>query len=118
VQHAEQRLGLLQIKHVEAFGEPAAERSEQFTSLLPLPLIPPEPRHRFGIDAGSTIIEAIAVSDSIPQPGKIENTINAYQYMIIGNELPQRPASPGRTKRRPRRPSVGARRIAHCIRMT
>ena len=44
-QLVEQRLGLLQIERVEAFGEPAVDRSEQFASLLRLPLIAPEPRH-------------------------------------------------------------------------
>ena len=33
-----------QIERVEAFREPAIDRSEQFASLLPLPLIAPEPR--------------------------------------------------------------------------
>jgi hypothetical protein len=44
-QRVEQRLGFFQIARVEAFGEPAVNRSEQFASLLPLPLIAPEPRH-------------------------------------------------------------------------
>jgi hypothetical protein len=37
--------GLLQIKRVEAFGEPAVDRSEKLASLIPLPLVAPEPRH-------------------------------------------------------------------------
>jgi hypothetical protein len=44
-QLVEQRLGVLQIERVEAFGEPAIDRSEQFANLLRLPLIAPEPRH-------------------------------------------------------------------------
>ena len=39
------RLGLLQIERVEAFGEPAVDRSEKFAGLIPLALIAPEPRH-------------------------------------------------------------------------
>ena len=45
VQLVEQRLGLLQIERVEAFGEPAVDRSENFSGLIPLALIVPEPRH-------------------------------------------------------------------------
>ena len=41
----EQGFGLLQIARVEAFGEPAVDRSKQFASLLRLALITPEPRH-------------------------------------------------------------------------
>ena len=44
-QLVEQRLRLFQIERVEAFGEPAVDRSEQFAGLLRLPLIAPEPRH-------------------------------------------------------------------------
>jgi hypothetical protein len=40
VQIDEQRLGLLQIDSVEAFGEPAADRSQEFASLLQFPLDP------------------------------------------------------------------------------
>ncbi len=45
VQLTEKSLGLLQIERVEALGEPAVDRSEQFASLLRLSLITPEPRH-------------------------------------------------------------------------
>jgi hypothetical protein len=38
----QQRLRLLQIERVEAFREPAVHRSEQFASLLRLPLVTPE----------------------------------------------------------------------------
>src|SRR5215469_4405591 len=38
-------LGLLQIKRIEPFGEPAVDRSEKLASLIPLALIAPEPRH-------------------------------------------------------------------------
>jgi len=48
VQLGEQRLGLLQIERVEAFGEPAVDRREQLASLLRLPLITPKPRHARG----------------------------------------------------------------------
>ena len=44
MQLIEQRLGLLQITRVEAFSEPAVNRSKQFTSLLRLPLVTPETR--------------------------------------------------------------------------
>ena len=44
-QLVEQRLGVLQIERIEAFGEPAIDRSEQFTGFIPLALIAPEPRH-------------------------------------------------------------------------
>ena len=44
-QIVEQCFRLLQIERVEAFGEPAVDRREQFASLLRLPLIAPEPRH-------------------------------------------------------------------------
>jgi hypothetical protein len=47
--------------------------------------------HGISVIDVSTILEAIAVSDFISQPRKIENTFNAHQHMIIGNELPQRP---------------------------
>ena len=43
-QLVEQRLRFLQIKRVEAFGEPAVDRSKQFASLLRLALITPEAR--------------------------------------------------------------------------
>jgi hypothetical protein len=41
VQLVEQGLSFLQIKRVEAFSEPAVDRSKQFASLLRLPLIAP-----------------------------------------------------------------------------
>jgi hypothetical protein len=44
MQFVEQRLGFLQIAHVEAFGEPAIDRSEQLASLLGFALVAPEPR--------------------------------------------------------------------------
>jgi hypothetical protein len=37
----QQRFRLLQVTRVETFSEPAVDRSEQFTSLLRLPLIAP-----------------------------------------------------------------------------
>ena len=43
-----------------------------------------------GINAGPTIVEAIQVGDLISQPRKVENTINAHEHMVIGNELSQR----------------------------
>ena len=43
VQLVEQRLGLLQVERVEAFGEPAEDRSQKFAGLVPLALITPEP---------------------------------------------------------------------------
>src|SRR5262249_36862878 len=43
-QLGKQRLRLLQIERVEPFDEPAADWSEQFASLLPLPLVAPEAR--------------------------------------------------------------------------
>ena len=36
-QPIEQRLGLFQIERVEAFGEPAVDRSEQMAGFFPLP---------------------------------------------------------------------------------
>jgi hypothetical protein len=39
VQFVEQSLGLLQIKRVEALGEPAIDRSEKIAGLIPLVLI-------------------------------------------------------------------------------
>jgi hypothetical protein len=45
VQIIKQRLRLLQVERVEAFGKPAVHRSEQFACLIPLALIAPEPRH-------------------------------------------------------------------------
>ena len=44
-QFLEQGLCLFQIKRVEAFGEPAVDRSEQFARLLRLPLIALQPGH-------------------------------------------------------------------------
>jgi hypothetical protein len=44
VQFFEQRLRLLQIAGIEAFGEPAVDRSKQFASLLRVPLVTPERR--------------------------------------------------------------------------
>ena len=43
-----------------------------------------------GIDAGPTIVEAIQVGDLIPQPRKVEHTIDAHEHMVIRNELSQR----------------------------
>jgi hypothetical protein len=37
-------------------------------------------------DAGPTIVEAIQVGDFIPQPRKVENTIDAHEHMVIRNE--------------------------------
>ena len=45
MQLAEQRLRLLQIERVEAFGEPAVDRSEKIAGLCTPALIAPEPRH-------------------------------------------------------------------------
>ena len=45
VQLVEQRLRLLQIERVEAFGEPAIDRGEKIAGLIPLALIALEPRH-------------------------------------------------------------------------
>ena len=39
----QQRLRLFQIAGLESFSEPAVNRSEQFASLLRLPLVAPEP---------------------------------------------------------------------------
>jgi hypothetical protein len=39
VQLIEQRLGLLQIERIEAFREPAIDRSEEIVGLVPLVLI-------------------------------------------------------------------------------
>jgi hypothetical protein len=43
-QLVEQLLGLFQIERVEAFGEPAIDRSEKIAGLIPLALIAPERR--------------------------------------------------------------------------
>jgi PAS domain-containing protein len=43
-ERVEQRLGLLQIERVEAFGEPAIDRREKIVGLLPLAVIAPKPR--------------------------------------------------------------------------
>ncbi len=42
------------------------------------------------IDAGPTIVEAIAVSDLIAQPRQVENTIDAHEHKFVRNELSQR----------------------------
>ena len=44
-QFIKQRLSLLQIKGIEAFGEPAVDRSEKIAGLYALALVAPEPRH-------------------------------------------------------------------------
>jgi hypothetical protein len=44
-----------------------------------------------GIDAGTTIVEAIQVGDFIPQPRKVENTIDAHEHMVIRNECRSEP---------------------------
>src|SRR6476660_1430533 len=44
----EQRFRFLQIARVEPFSEPAVNRSQQFASLLQLPLIAPKPREACG----------------------------------------------------------------------
>ena len=44
MQLIEQRLGLLQIERVEAFGEPAIDRSEKLAGLIPLALVAPPSR--------------------------------------------------------------------------
>jgi 8-amino-7-oxononanoate synthase len=43
-QLVEQRLGALQVGGVKTFGEPVIDRREQVVSLLPLPLLGPQPR--------------------------------------------------------------------------
>jgi hypothetical protein len=45
-QLVEQHLRLFQIERVEAFGEPAVDRSEKLAGLLLLALVAPEPRAR------------------------------------------------------------------------
>jgi hypothetical protein len=45
MQFVEQRLGLFQIEHVEAFGEPVVDRSEKLASITPLSLIASESRY-------------------------------------------------------------------------
>ena len=45
MQLIEQRLGLLQIERVEAFGEPIIDGGEKIAGLIPPALIAPEPRH-------------------------------------------------------------------------
>ena len=47
-QLVEQDLSLLQIERVEAFGEPAIDRSEKIAGVLPLAQIALEPRHAHG----------------------------------------------------------------------
>jgi hypothetical protein len=61
-QFVEQRLGLFQIECIVAFGEPAVDRSEQITGLLPLALIAPEPRKaRCGAEfIGDTVDRTLA----------------------------------------------------------
>jgi hypothetical protein len=44
-QLVEYRLGLFQVQRVKTLGEPAVDRSEKFSGLIPLPLIAPQPRH-------------------------------------------------------------------------
>src|SRR5271154_1483149 len=44
----EQRLGFFQVERIEAFGEPAIDRSEKIAAFLPLALIAPEPREACG----------------------------------------------------------------------
>ena len=44
----QQRLRVLQIARVKPFGKPPVDRSEQFTSLLRLALVAPEPREAHG----------------------------------------------------------------------
>ena len=43
IQLIKQRLRLLQIERVEPFGKPAVNRSEKLASLIPFPLVAPEP---------------------------------------------------------------------------
>ena len=43
-QLGKQRLCLFQIERVEAFSEPAVDRSEKLAGLFPLALVAPEPR--------------------------------------------------------------------------
>src|SRR5262249_32008373 len=45
MQLIEQDLGLLQVAGLEAFGEPAVERSKKIAGLIPPALIAPQPRH-------------------------------------------------------------------------
>ena len=44
-QFLQQRLGILQVKRVEALGEPAVDRREKVMGLWPLTLIAPQPSH-------------------------------------------------------------------------
>ena len=44
-QLVEQRLGLLQIERVEAFGKLVLDWREKIAGLIPLALVAPEPRH-------------------------------------------------------------------------
>src|SRR4029077_21024970 len=45
IQLIEQRLRFLQIERIEALGEPAVDRRDKITSLIPFALVTPQPRH-------------------------------------------------------------------------
>lgn len=45
----------------------------------------------FGIDAGAAIVGTIKVGNLCTKPPKVENLIDLHQYMIIGDQIPQRP---------------------------
>jgi hypothetical protein len=47
LQRIQQALGLLQIKRVKTFGEPAVDRGEKIVSLMLLALIAPQPSHAY-----------------------------------------------------------------------
>jgi hypothetical protein len=73
-QLVEQSLGLLQIERVEAFGEPAVDRSEQIAGLVSLPLIAPQsssslPVARMTWRSGSAPLQAPAQNKTRRRPG-------------------------------------------------
>src|SRR6516225_3329464 len=51
VQFSQKRLSLLQVGHIESFGEPAVDRREKVSGLIPFPLLAPKPRHARGCAA-------------------------------------------------------------------
>ena len=95
VQFIEQNLSLFQIERVEAFGEPAVDRSEKVAGLMRLPLATPELRHahrRAKVPSSSVMLTASELQPrrrrarsafASPMPATADNIVRVLRCKIV-----------------------------------
>ena len=64
----EQGLGLLQIRRIEAFGEPAVDRSEKIAGLIPFALIRKSPDHPQTYDPSASSKALASFKSTVSNP--------------------------------------------------